>query len=104
MDALHTALADAQDAQDAQKGSRSGLLSTFGATRAARRYECIVDALKQMDGAQVVKPKGSPHELVLLDGNLFYPFRYAKAENVPVQRARISDRKISGLIREMFER
>lgn len=101
VDALHAALSDAQDAQ---KVSKSRLLFPFGVTQAARRYECIVDALKQMDGAQVVKPKGSPHELVLLDGNLFYPFRYAKAENAPVQRARISDRKISGLIREMFQR
>ena len=101
VDALRTALADAQDAQ---KVSKSRLLFTFGVTQASRRHECIVDALKQMDGAQVVKPKGSPHELVLLEGNLLYPFRYAKKENVPVQRARISDRRISGLIREMFER
>jgi hypothetical protein len=101
VNALHGAVADAQDAQ---KVSKSRLLFPFGVTQAARRYECIVDALAQMDGAQVVKPKGSPHELVLLEGNLLYPFRYAKKENVPVQRARISDRKISALIREMFER
>ena len=101
VDALHAALADAQDAQ---KVSKSRLLFTFGVTQAARRYECIVDALKQMDGAEVVKPKGSPHELVLLEGNLIYPFRYAKADNVPIQRARVSDRKISGLIAELFER
>ena len=101
VNALHAALADAQDAQ---KVSKSRLLFTFGVTQAARRHECVVDALAQMDGAQVVKPKGSPHELVLLEGNLVYPFRYAKKENVPIQEARISDRKISALIREMFER
>lgn len=101
VDALHTALADAQDAQ---KVSKSKKLFTFGVAQASRRYECIVEALKQMEGAEIVKPKGSPHELVVLDGNLLYPFRYAKVDNVPIQRARVADRKISALIMELFQR
>ncbi|MFG2058520.1 hypothetical protein ACGFI9_31300 [Micromonospora sp. NPDC048930] len=99
VDALHRALADAQDAH---KVAKSKKLFTFGAAQASRRYECIVEALKDLDGAQVIKPKGSPHELVVLDGNLIYPFRYAKGDNVPIQRARVTDRKVSGLISELF--
>ncbi len=97
--ALHQALTDAQDAQ---KISKAKLLFPFGSTQATRRYECIVDALKQMDGVQIIKPKGSPHELVVLNGNLIYPFRYAKDGNLPIQRARVTERKISGLIAELF--
>lgn len=75
VDALHRALANAQDAH---KISKSKKLFTFGVAQASRRYECIVEALKETDGAQVIKPKGSPHELVVLNGNLIYPFRYSK--------------------------
>jgi hypothetical protein len=99
VEALHQALADAQDAQ---KISKARLLFTFGSAQATRRYECIVDALKEMDGIQVVKPKGSPHELVVINGNLIYPFRYAKEGSVPIQRARVTEKKVSGLIAELF--
>ena len=90
------------DAQNAQKISKAKLLFPFGSTQATRRYECIVNALKEMDGAQIIKPKGSPHELVVLGDNLIYPFRYAKDGNVPIQRARVTEKKVSGLIAELF--
>jgi len=99
VDALHQALTDARDAQ---KISKAKLLFPFGSTQATRRYECIVDALKEMDGAQLIKPKGSPHKLVLLNGNLIYPFRYAKDGSVPIQRARVTEEKVSGLVAELF--
>jgi hypothetical protein len=99
VNALHRALANAQDAH---KISKSKKLFTFGAAQASRRYECIVEALKEMDGAQVIKPKGSPHELVVLDGNLIYPFRYSKDSNTPIHQARVTEKKVSGLISELF--
>jgi aspartate/methionine/tyrosine aminotransferase len=82
--ALHQALTDAQNAQ---KEGKSRKLFTFGSTQATRRYECIVEALKEMDGVQIIKPSGSPHELVVLDGKLIYPFRYAKDSSTPIHRA-----------------
>jgi hypothetical protein len=99
MGALHQALTDAQNAH---KEGKSKKLFTFGSTQATRRYECIVEALKEMDGVQTIKPKGSPHELVVLDGNLIYPFRYAKDSSTPIQRARVTEKKVSGLIAELF--
>lgn len=99
VDALHKALANAQDAH---RISLSTDLLGFGSVQRSRRYACIVEALKEMDGAQVIKPKGSPHELVVLDGNLIYPFRYARDGSTPIRRARVTERKISGLISELF--
>jgi len=99
VDALQRALANAQDAH---KISKSRKLFTFGAAQASRRYECIVEALREMDGAQVIKPKGSPYELVVLNGNLIYPFRYSKDSNTPIQQAKVTEKKVSGLIAELF--
>ncbi|MFI5950397.1 hypothetical protein ACIA8B_22805 [Micromonospora chalcea] len=90
------------DAQNAHKEGKSKKLFTFGSTQATRRYECIVEALKEMNGVQTIKPKGSPHELVVLDGNLIYPFRYAKDSSTPIRRARVTEKKVSGLIAELF--
>ncbi|RAN98244.1 hypothetical protein [Micromonospora noduli] len=90
------------DAQNAHKEGKSKKLFTFGSAQATRRYECIVEALKGMDGIQTIKPKGSPHELVVLDGNLIYPFRYATDSSRPIQRARVTEKKVSGLIAELF--
>ena len=97
--ALQQALSDAQDAQ---KVSKAKLLFTFGSAQATRRYECIVEELKDLDGVQIIKPRTSPHQLVVLDGNLIYPFRYAKDSSVPIQRARVTEKKVSGLIAELF--
>lgn len=97
--ALHQALTDAQNAH---KEGKSKKLFTFGSTQATRRYECIVEALKEMGGVQIIRPSGSPHELVVLDGNLIYPFRYAKDSSTPIHRARVTEKKVSGLIAELF--
>lgn len=92
------------DAQDAQKVGKSNLLYPFGWTLAVRRYERITEALADMDGVELIKPPGSPHHLVLFNGNLLYPFRYAKDGNVPLQQARVTDRQVSGLTAELFQR
>ena len=60
--ALHQALTDAQDAQ---KISKAKLLFPFGSTQATRRYECVVNALKELDGVQIIKPKGAPLSLTV---------------------------------------
>ncbi|WP_433458504.1 hypothetical protein [Micromonospora sp. CA-248212] len=99
VDALHRALANAQDAH---RISESTDLLGFGSVQRSRRYACIVEALKEMDGVQVIKPKSSPHEFVVLEGNLIYPFRYAKDSSKPIHRARITERKVSALISELF--
>jgi hypothetical protein len=58
--------------------------------------------LREMDGVNVIKPKGSPHELVVLEGNLIYPFRFAKDGSVPIQKARVTEKKISRLVADLF--
>jgi hypothetical protein len=103
--ALAQALVEAMnDAQDAQRSSRSDKQYAYGSTLMARRYETIVAMLGSRSDVQVIKPHASPHELTVVDGNLLFPFRYSKDGRTPIGEARISDRRVSGLIRELFRR
>ncbi|MFC4591648.1 hypothetical protein [Sphaerisporangium corydalis] len=94
----------AGNAQDAQKSSRSDKRYAYGSTLMARRYEALVDGFKNDPGFQVVRPYGSPHHLVVLDGNLILPFRYAEDDTTPISEARVSDGRVSALVRELFTR
>ncbi|GGL03397.1 hypothetical protein Sme01_65420 [Sphaerisporangium melleum] len=94
----------ATNAQDAQKSSRSDKRYAYGSTLMARRYEALVDAFRAEPGFQVVRPHGSPHHLVVLDGNLFLPFRYADDDTTPIGEARVGDGRVSALVRELFSR
>lgn len=92
------------NAQDAQKSSRSGKRYAYGSTLMARRYEALLDGFRAMPGFQSVRPHGSPHHLVVLDGNLFLPFRYAEDDTTPISEARVGDGRVSALVRELFNR
>ncbi|WP_214410109.1 hypothetical protein [Sphaerisporangium fuscum] len=94
----------AGNAQDAQKWSRSDKRYAYGYTLMARRYEALVTGLRDEPGFQVVRPYRSPHYLVVLNGNLLLPFRYAEDETTPIGEARIGDGRISALVRELFAR
>jgi catechol 2,3-dioxygenase-like lactoylglutathione lyase family enzyme len=94
----------AGNAQDAQKSSRSDKRYAYGSTLMARRYEALVDGFRNEPGFQVVRPYGSPHHLVVLDGNLLLPFRYAEDDTTPISEARVSDGRVSALVRELFTR
>ncbi|MGW4644012.1 hypothetical protein ACWEN6_36210 [Sphaerisporangium sp. NPDC004334] len=94
----------ASNAQDAQKSSRSDKRYAYGSTLMARRYEALVDAFRHEPGFQVVRPHGSPHHLVVLDGNLLLPFRYADDDTTPISEARVGDGRVSALVRELFTR
>ncbi|MEV7964835.1 hypothetical protein AB0O34_02495 [Sphaerisporangium sp. NPDC088356] len=94
----------AGNAQDAQKSSRSDKRYAYGSTLMARRYEALVDGFKNDPGFQVVRPYGSPHHLVVLNGNLLLPFRYAEDDTTPISEARVSDGRVSALVRELFTR
>ncbi|MDH2426636.1 hypothetical protein [Sphaerisporangium sp. TRM90804] len=94
----------AGNAQDAQRSSRSEKRYAYGSTLMARRYEALVDGFKHEPGFQVVRPFGSPHHLVVLDGNLFLPFRYADDDTTPISEARVGDGRVSALVRELFTR
>ncbi|GAA4594553.1 hypothetical protein GCM10023194_61760 [Planotetraspora phitsanulokensis] len=92
------------NAQDAQRWSRSDKHFTYGHTLMTRRYEALAEGFRHEPGFQTVRPYASPHRLVLLDGNLLLPFRYAEDDTTPVSTARISDGRISALVRELFNR
>ncbi|MFC4533910.1 hypothetical protein [Sphaerisporangium dianthi] len=94
----------AGNAQDAQKSSRSDKRYAYGSTLMARRYEALVDGFRNEPGFQVVRPHGSPHHLVVLDGNLLLPFRYADDDTTPISEARVGDGRVSALVRELFTR
>ena len=53
---------------------------------------------------QIVRSAGSPFDLVVLNGNLLFPFRYAQDATVPIREARITDRHVSERIRMLFSR
>jgi hypothetical protein len=92
------------DAQDAHKEGKSDKLYTFGWTLAVRKYERLVEALHDMDDVELVRPPGSPHNLVLFGDNLFYPFRYAKDGATPLSEARVTDGRVSAMVTELFQR
>ncbi|RLK09508.1 hypothetical protein DER29_6012 [Micromonospora sp. M71_S20] len=92
------------DAQDAHKEGKSDKLYTFGWTLAVRKYERLVEALRDMDDVQLVRPAGSPHNLVLFGDNLFYPFRYAKDGATALSDARVTDGRVSAMVTELFQR
>ncbi|MEZ0076450.1 hypothetical protein [Planotetraspora sp. GP83] len=102
---LVTSLLEAMgNAQDAQRWSRSDKRFPYGQTMMTRRYEALVEGFRNEPGFQMVKPYGSPHHLVVLDGNLLLPFRYAEDDTTPITEARITDGRISALARELFTR
>ncbi|MEU4161699.1 hypothetical protein [Actinoplanes sp. NPDC026670] len=104
-DAVVEALREAvTDAQDAHKEGKSDRLYTFGWTLAVRKYERLVETLCDMDDVQLVRPAGSPHNLVLFGDNLLYPFRYAKDGATALSEARVTDGRVSAMVAELFQR
>ncbi|TQS28011.1 hypothetical protein [Microbispora sp. KK1-11] len=93
-----------ENAQDAQKTARTELLHPFGFTLMSRKFEALAATFADMPDVETVKPPGSQHELVVLGGNLLFPFRYAKDRSVSVVNARIGDGRPSGLVQALFTR
>ncbi|MCF6469212.1 hypothetical protein FAF44_12525 [Nonomuraea sp. MG754425] len=93
-----------ENARDAQKMAQTGHLHPFGFTLMSRKFEALAEAFEDMGDVRVVKPGGSQHELVVLDGKLLFPFRYAKDRSVGVLSARISDGRASALVQALFNR
>ncbi|GGO16033.1 hypothetical protein GCM10010116_32280 [Microbispora rosea subsp. aerata] len=101
VDALTLAL---ENAQDAQKTAQTEHLHPFGFTLMSRKFEALARTFADMPDVATVKPPGSQHELVVLGGNLLFPFRYAKDRSVDVRNARIGDGRPSGLVQALFTR
>ncbi|WP_327048415.1 hypothetical protein OG320_11360 [Microbispora sp. NBC_01189] len=93
-----------ENAQDAQQTARTRHLHPFGFTMMSRKFEALARAFADMADVEIVKPPGSQHELVVLGGNLLFPFRYAKDRSVGVVNARIGDGRPSGLVQALFTR
>ncbi|MFI7449978.1 hypothetical protein ACIBQX_20980 [Nonomuraea sp. NPDC049714] len=92
------------NAQDAQRSSLSDKNFAYGSALMTRRYEALVEGFRNEPDFQMIRPYGSPHHLVILNGNLLLPFRYAKDDRTPITEARVSDGRISALVRELFDR
>lgn len=101
VEALQTAL---NDAQDAQQISHASTRHPFGATLMARKYEVLAEKLADTDGVRVVRLAGSAFSLVIVGRNMLLPFRYAKDASVPIHQARITDGQVSGRMRLLFSR
>lgn len=100
-EALSVAL---ENARDAQKVAGTDHLHPFGFTLMSRKFEALAEAFEDVGDVRIVKPGGSPHELVVLDGKLLFPFRYAKDRSVNVMSARIGDGRASALVQALFNR
>ncbi|MEV0621302.1 hypothetical protein AB0I81_48790 [Nonomuraea sp. NPDC050404] len=104
-EALSVAL---DNARDAQKVARTDHLHPFGFTLMSRKFEALASAFRDrgedLGEVSVVKPGGSQNELVVLDGKLLFPFRYAKDHSVSVMSARIGEGKPSVLMQALFNR
>ncbi|SDL50075.1 hypothetical protein [Nonomuraea jiangxiensis] len=100
-EALSVAL---ENARDAQRMAQTDHLHPFGFTLMSRKFEALAEAFEDMGDVRIVKPAGSQHELVVLDGRLLFPFRYAKDRSLSVMSARIGDGRPSALVQALFNR
>ncbi|HEX4813452.1 MAG TPA: hypothetical protein VFV66_11950 [Nonomuraea sp.] len=100
-EALSVALDNARDAQTAAQTDHT---HPFGFTLMSRKFEALAEAFGDMGDVRIVKPAGSAHELVVLDGKLLFPFRYAKDRSVSVMSARVGEGRPSALVQALFDR
>ncbi|MGW0192474.1 hypothetical protein [Nonomuraea sp. NPDC003201] len=100
-EALSVALDNARDAQTAAQTEHT---HPFGFTLMSRKFEALAKAFEDMGDVRIIKPAGSPHELVVLDGKLLFPFRYAKDRSIGVMSARIGEGRPSALVQALFNR
>ncbi|TMR91353.1 hypothetical protein [Nonomuraea basaltis] len=100
-EALSVALDNARDAQTAAQTDHT---HPFGFTLMSRKFEALAEAFEDMGDVRIVKPAGSPHELVVLDGKLLFPFRYARDRSISVMSARIGEGRPSALVQALFNR
>jgi hypothetical protein len=92
------ALAAAQRAGLAAQDA-SGLRARYpyGSTWPAR-YEFLVNALRDIPGAEVIRPHGAGYRLVMINGCLLVPFLHSKTlTDLPISQARVP----SALLREL---
>lgn len=92
------ALTDAQRAgAAAQDASRLRAKHPYGSAWTAR-FEFLADALQDLPGAEVIRPRGAGYRLVMINGCLLVPFLHSKTlTDPPMSRARVP----SALLREL---
>jgi len=99
-DGIARALKDMQDNAVASH-SEAGVSSTqvHGVARFRGSYERVADELKDVSGAQLVKPNGFQFDLVRVGQGLIYPFCFSK-KDVSARKAKIQN--VWSVIRELF--
>lgn len=99
-DGIARALKDMQDNAVASQ-EEAGVSSTqvHGVARFRGSYERVAEELKDVPGAQLVKPNGFQFELVRVGQGLIYPFCFAK-KDVSARTAKIQN--VWSVIRELF--
>lgn len=85
---------------DTHAASRLRTLQAFGGAWPAR-FEELVDRLQGLDGVEVVRPAGAPFELVVVNGHVLLPFRYA-ADLGTSHKDRRATRRLNKSVRELL--
>ena len=85
---------------DAHAASRLGTLQAFGGAWPAR-FEELVDRLKPLAGVEVVRPTGAAFQLVVVNGQLLVPFRYADDLGTSHREPRAT-RRLNKSVRELL--
>lgn len=85
----------------AQAEARLKTKHPYGGTWTAK-YELLVEALKDLPGAEVFRPRGASFELIKLNGHVLIPFRHATTLDQPIKAARITN-KIPLRVADTFE-
>ncbi|MEU5693651.1 hypothetical protein [Actinosynnema sp. NPDC020468] len=99
---LVRALTDAhQRGLMAQEGAHLKTKHAYGGAWTAK-YELVVEALRELPGAEVFHPHGAHFDLVRLDGAVLLPFRHATTLSVPIGEAKVTT-KVPRRLGEEFQ-
>jgi hypothetical protein len=89
-------------ALDAHEASRMQTAHAFGSAWSVH-FEELVNHLRSIDGAHLVRPPRAFYQLVVVGGHVLYPWRYAGERGTSI-RARLGIRPIGALGRELLTR
>ncbi|WUH98733.1 hypothetical protein OHR68_35315 [Spirillospora sp. NBC_00431] len=91
-----------RNAQDAQEDSQTDRAYPFGWALHPRKFEALHEGFKDQPGFNSVRPHGSIHQMTVVSGNLLFPFCFAKDRSINVMKAKITEDKVSGLLKVLF--
>ena len=99
---VHALLETQSNAEQAHRVARPSTLHTYGFTVWRCQFDRFVDFVGSLDGARLIKPPGSSYHLVVIGGNMLYPFRYASDLRKSVKDASLRQ-PVSELTHRLFK-